>query len=79
MVLGMRSSHHSVLGTNKMKKQHAKLYAVTPPNVASNAKPRHKADTKAEKKLEARLQDFRKIDLTKTPLGSYHCPGSRQK
>jgi len=62
-----------------MKKQHAKLYAITPPNVASNAKPRHKADTKAEKKLEARLQDHNKMDLTKAPAGSYHRPGSRQK
>lgn len=62
-----------------MKKKHAKLYAVTPPNVASNAKPRHARDTKEEKKLEARIQDYQKMDLTKTPPGSYHRPGSRQK
>lgn len=45
-------------------------------HVANHANPRHKGLTKAEKRLEARLADFAKIDLGKHP--NYNKPGSLQ-
>lgn len=63
-----------------MKKNHARFYAVTPENVARNAKPRHKKATKQEKRLEIRRKDYEGLMAkTKAPVGAYHRPGSLSK
>ena len=46
---------------------------------ADYANPRHAKETKAEKALRIRQQDFDKMDLSKAPAGAYHRPGSNQR
>lgn len=46
---------------------------------ADYANPRHAKETKAEKSLRIRQQDFEKMDLSKAPQGAFHKPGSLQR